>query len=157
MSTHVEVPALGKVLSPVKAIADDLGKLVLRVGFGAMMALGHGLGKAQNFEGTAGFLEGKLGLSGTVNAYLVVGAELVCATLVALGLLTRLSTLPLLFAMGFAAFVHHAGDPMFAMEGAKKEPAVIYLLGFAAVLLVGPGRLSLDQLLFGLFRRRKTD
>ena len=144
----------GKLIHPGWALADDLGKLLLRVGFGGFMALGHGLGKAKDFEGTTKFMDGMLGLPGTVNATLAVGAELVCALLVVVGLGTRFACLPLIFTMGYAALVFHGGDPVFSQQGKSSESAWVYLFAFAAILLTGPGRLSIDQLIAGKLRRR---
>ena len=143
-----------KLIHPGWAIADDLGKLLLRVGFGGFMVFGHGLKKFNGFEGTAQFMDGMLGLPGTVNAALAVGAELVCAALVVIGLGTRLACLPLIFTMGYAAIVFHGGDPVFSQQGKSSESAWVYLFAFAAILLTGPGRLSIDQLIAGKLRQR---
>ena len=156
-TTHTATPhttaadsTTAKALSPFWAIADDLGKLVLRGGFGLMMAIGHGWAKASDFEKTAGFMDGMMGgLPGWLNATLATGAELGCALLLVIGLGTRLAALPLIFTMGYAAFVFHGEHPMFAQGGPSKESAVVYLIAFAAIALLGPGRFSFDKLLFG--------
>jgi len=44
------------------------------------------------------------------------------------------------FAMAVAAFIAHGADPF-----AKKEMALLYLVGFLTVALMGPGRYSIDQ------------
>lgn len=103
------------------------------------MAVNHGLGKAQKvLDGNFAFAD-PLGLGTEVSLVLASGAELVCAALIAVGLFTRLSALPLVFTMAVAAFVVHGPDPF-----AKKEMALLYLAAYAALFLLGPGRLSLQ-------------
>ncbi|MBK9471474.1 MAG: DoxX family protein [bacterium] len=77
----------------------------------------------------------------TPSLVLAILAELVCALLVVLGLFTRLATIGPLFVMATAFLVIHAADPL-----ARRELALIYFIGFLAILLLGPGRYSLDEL-----------
>lgn len=124
----------------------DAGLLILRVGFGGFMAVGHGYAKLNANPAT---FPDPLGIGHHASYFGAVGSELVCGTLLALGLLTRLAAAPLLFTMLVAALLIHRADPLFMGGGAAKEPALIYALGYAAVLLIGPGRWSLDHALFG--------
>ena len=61
----------------------------------------------------------------------------------ALGLVTRFSALPLIILMLVAVTVIHADDPW-----GKKEFALLYLIPFVTVFLAGPGKYSLDKILF---------
>jgi putative oxidoreductase len=70
---------------------------------------------------------------------LVVFAEVACSVLVALGLFPRLSVAPILIFFAVAVLVQHAHDPW-----SKKEFVLIYSLPFLALLLAGPGSLSVD-------------
>lgn len=69
-----------------------------------------------------------------------------------LGLLTPLASLGIACTMG-TALSHHVsrGDP-FVGRGASYELALVYLVISVLFLVFGPGRFSLDSLLFG--RRR---
>ena len=80
-------------------------------------------------------------------APLTGGFEIVCGTLVILGLLTRLATLPLLAVIGTAIVTTKV--PMLAHDGFWKmahESRVDFsmLLGLLFLLIVGAGGLSLD-------------
>ncbi len=66
------------------------------------------------------------------------------------GLLTPLAALGVLFEMGVALLMVHAAHPWVAGPGeASKEAALGYFAFALLMLLAGPGKLSLDALLFG--------
>lgn len=124
-----------------RACGVDLGLLVMRLTFGGLM-MTHGWMKLANYDKMLTMFGDPIGLGTELSLILCIGAEFGCALLVALGLATRLATLPLIFTMGVAAFIAHGGDPL-----AKKEMALLYLLAYVAILLAGPGRFALDSLL----------
>lgn len=143
----------------------SIGLLVLRLGMGGYMAT-HGWGKVQMLQAGDAFGD-PIGIGPTASLILITAAEFGCAILIVLGLLTRLAAIPLVFAMGVAAFVAHSSDPwtmgyaaeLFSQGKAEhwgsKEPALMYGAAFLALLFTGPGRLSLDALLFSRLSRRK--
>jgi len=122
-----------------------LGLLMLRASFGLAMLLGHGLDKALHFADLRDKFPDLLGLGSTLSLILCIFAEVVCAGLVTVGLLTRLATVPLVINMLVAGFIVHAQDPWM-----KKELAFVYLFAYISILLTGPGPFALDT----LFRRR---
>jgi putative oxidoreductase len=75
-------------------------------------------------------------------AYLVTTIELVCPTLLALGLATRLAALPMLAMALVIQFVVGSADPAFYLT---EHYYWMFLL--AVIVTKGPGRLSLDHLL----------
>lgn len=118
----------------------DVGLLVLRLWFGLVLAFGHGLGKVGHLEGfTAGVAQLGLPLP-SLMAVAAVAAELGGGLLLALGLMTRLASVPVLVTMLVAAFVRHASDPWM-----KKEFALAYGVVAVVLLIAGPGKLSLDH------------
>lgn len=120
----------------------DLTSLLLRIGFGLPMAFGHGWATWRGLRSGAGGFPDPLGLGPELSMALMMLAELPCALLVAIGLATRLAALPLAFGLSVALFVFHAGDPF-----GDKQLALLYLVSFVAVLVLGPGRYSVDHLL----------
>jgi putative oxidoreductase len=124
----------------------DIALLLLRVWLGLTMLLVHGLDKLMNFGSKADAFADPLGVGSTVSLGLTVFAEVVCAVLLTLGFLSRLAAATLAVTMTVAFFVVH---------GASLEPgpgsgelAFVYLAGFLAILLAGPGRWALDAMVF---------
>lgn len=134
----------------------DLGLLVLRLGMGLLMAIGHGWGKVYS-DGRIG--PGSQMISGvesmgfpapTLFAWLAMLAEFLGGILLAAGLCTRPAALALTFNMAVAAFVVHGKDPLFMTgTGPSKEPALLFLLPFFCLLLTGAGRFSADTMIRG--------
>ena len=124
-------------------ILNTWGLLVLRGGIGLLMLLGHGWGKLSNFSSIATNFPDPLGFGSGVSLGLVVFAEFFASLALIFGFLTRLATFPLIITMLMAAFVIHAGDPF-----KKMELALVYLIPYLTILLSGPGKYSLDRLMF---------
>lgn len=117
----------------------SLGLLILRLGVGLTMALGHGWGKLQSWSELAPKFPDPLGIGSRLSLAGAIGGEFVGPLLIAIGLGTRLATIPAAFTMAVAAFMIHAADPF-----AKQEKALVFLIAFVALLFTGPGRYSLD-------------
>jgi len=118
----------------------DYGLLFLRVSVAALM-LGHGIPKLFMLFGSQEIsFADPIGIGQTATLTLVVFAEVICSLLIAFGLATRLASFILLFTMAFAFFVIHAEDP-FQM----KELALIYLVIYTFITIVGSGKYALDH------------
>jgi putative oxidoreductase len=135
--------AITNVLNPnSRKWAVDLGLFILRVGTGLLLAP-HGLQKLAAFgEKSEGFYN-FLHLGGPVSMALTIFSELVCSILLILGLGTRLIIFPLILTMVIVVFVIN-GDATLG----DKESGLLYLIPFVVILFTGPGRISMDQLLF---------
>jgi putative oxidoreductase len=129
---------------PVTAEMPSLGLLAARVVFGGLMLFGHGWPKLMNFSAYSASFFDPIGLGGELPLALAVFAEVLCALLITIGLVTRGAAVPLIVTMAVAAFVVHGGDPLFMGQGASKEPALLYLGGYLVLLLAGPGKYSVD-------------
>ena len=125
----------------------DLTSLVLRLGLGLMMIFGHGLGKLQTLiSGEVEFVS-LFSLPPEVNLTLAMLAEFLASIFVVVGFKTRWASIPVIITMFIAAFVVHAQDAFFMMKAAgdgSKEFAMLYLVGFLAIALIGSGKYSLD-------------
>jgi putative oxidoreductase len=118
----------------------DLAALMIRIIFGGLMLVNHGWGKFDKISsGNLGFPD-PLGIGSEISLYLAVFSEVICAALVTVGLFTRAATIPLVFTMGVAFFVVHGGDAF-----AEKESSFMYLLGYLAIIFIGPGKYSMDR------------
>ena len=122
----------------------DLGVLVTRVAIGAFM-LTHGYPKLiRLFSGEEIRFADPFGIGAAPSLALAVFAEFLCSIFIALGLGTRLATIPLIITMFVAAFIAHGDDPF-----GRKEAALLYLLFYFMLLITGSRRFSLDRLFFG--------
>ena len=123
----------------------DLGLLFLRAFFGLYMAFGHGLGKITGGPEKWAQLGGTMGIFGldflpTMWGFLAAVAEFGAALLVVVGILTRPAALMLVGTMAVAATAHITG----VIEGSP-EMAFLYGAVFLSILIVGPGRYSVDE------------
>jgi putative oxidoreductase len=135
------------------------GFLVLRVCIGLMMLVGHGWPKIGMFEEKKdGWAVPNLPLlslmSPPVSMMMTIFAEVGCAALLVLGLMTRPAAFVFCFAMLVAAFQVHADAPFFMGEGASKEPALLYAIPCIALIISGAGRWSADALIYKEKKRR---
>jgi NADH dehydrogenase len=139
----------------LQAVAPLLTRLAVGYAF-----VRTGLGKWQNFESTVGFFA-DLGIPlPEANAALATGLELVGGALLMLGLGTRLFATLLAVTMVVAlATAEKAKLVEAAVPGGEiwlLEVAPLVLLMFLTWLAVrGPGKLSLDRVLYGILTARK--
>ncbi|HEV2295092.1 MAG TPA: DoxX family protein [Tepidisphaeraceae bacterium] len=130
----------------------DLGLLLLRLGVGLGIAIGHGWGKVYA-DGSLGPSEGfignvsKMGMPApTAAAWLSALTEFLGGLLLAAGLLTRPAAIALVANMCVAAFIAHADAPLWGPKAPNKEFALLYLFAFALFIFTGAGRFSLDKI-----------
>ena len=127
---------------PVNA---DLALLALRLWLGLTLLFNHGLDKLLSFSEKASGFPDPLGVGHSASLALAVFGEVVCSALLVLGLMARLASLGLAINMSVAFFLVHQT----ALSGEHSgELAFVYLAGFVALLIAGPGRFSLDQVVF---------
>jgi putative oxidoreductase len=136
-----------RLFAPAQSLAVLGGALLLLRGWlGAAMLLNHGLGKLQKFGTLKDAFPDPLGVGSLTSLSLAVFAEFFCAILLVLGLFTRFAALCLTVTMIVAFTMIHRG----ALSGENSgELAFIYMAGFVALLIAGPGRFSLDQKISG--------
>lgn len=121
--------------------STDLALLLLRVWLGGSLLWLHGLGKIPRLMADEVRFASVAGLSPTVSLALAVVGEVIAPVLLIVGLGARWAAL-LSAATMLGAFV--VGHGM-ALSGERSgELAFIFLAGFVALFLAGPGRFSLD-------------
>jgi putative oxidoreductase len=117
----------------------NIGLAFLRISASALI-LTHGFPKFQkllsgNFE-----FGDPLGLGSSPSLFLAIIGEFICPILVIIGFKTRWAAVPTAITMAVAAFIVHASDPFNV-----KEKALLFLTLFVAIILLGPGKFSVDK------------
>lgn len=137
--------------------AGDLGLLLLRIVFCIVLIYGHGYGKLSVIlSGEEIQFMDPIGIGSTLSFYLATLAEAICAALLLVGLFSRVASL--ILSLNFLViFIFHA---FMAGDGFEVlEMRYLYLIGFIALTLTGPGRYALDYVLFdkkNIAQRPKT-
>ncbi len=127
----------------MKSNLKDTGLLIFRVGVCYFMIAFHGLVKLQYlFSGEEIKFYDPLGIGMILSFFLSLFAEFICAIFVGMGLFARWAAAILVINMATIFFIHHAADAM-----VSKQLPGLFLLAFVLVLLLGPGRFSLDKIL----------
>ena len=118
----------------------DAALLFLRIAAGVLL-LTHGFPKVQRlFSGEEIQFANPYGLGMTTSLVLAAFAEFVCSILVIIGLATRFAAIPIMITMATAVMFAHANDPF----GVKEKP-LLFLVIFTFILIIGPGRYSVDK------------
>ncbi len=118
----------------------SIALVILRIAFAGMLAI-HGWGKLSNFEVTAQMFAP---MGGTIAAVLAIFAEFFCALGVVVGLLYKLALIPMIINMSVAFFIAHGAKLTGEQNG---EMAFLYLIVFVVLILTGPGKFALDNIL----------
>lgn len=125
---------------------SDFGILFLRATVGCTLAFLHGWGKIvggpEQWAGLGGVMDGVFGIGflPTFWGFMSGVAEFFGALLVALGLFTRPAALLVTLNMFVASMAHVTG----VIDGGP-EKAALFGLVFLSLILVGPGKYSLDE------------
>jgi putative oxidoreductase len=129
-----------ETLGRIQWLAPLLGRLAVGLVF-----MSTGWGKVHNIEKVTGFFE-QLGIPAPgFNAVLVGYSELICGTLLVVGLVARLATVPLVISMIVAILTAKRGDihGLFDLVGFDE---FTYLCILLIIAILGPGTVSFDEL-----------
>jgi putative oxidoreductase len=128
LSTNYSAGAFNTAILLLRLTA---GVLMLMIGYDKLVHFQEHIPKMINF----------MGIGQKVSLTLVVFAEFFCSAILIIGLFTRFACIPLIVTMCVALFkVHHAD---FFGDG---QTATLFLGCFIALLLVGPGKISVDSM-----------
>jgi putative oxidoreductase len=121
--------------------AVNAALFLLRICVGVLM-MNHGYSKLINFGDKHEKFMNFLGIGSTMSLALVVFAEFFCSLFLILGLFTRLAAIPLIIAMSVALYKAHNLEIF-----GDGEKAALYLGCYIVLLLIGPGKASIDNLI----------
>ena len=122
----------------------DWGLLVLRIGTAGLL-IPHGWGKLNKLISGLTSADGVqfynfMGIGETPSLMLTVLGEFIAPILILIGFKTRWAAVPAAITMGVAGFMAHWGEGLSEMEH-----ALLFFFPLVAILLMGPGRWSLDR------------
>ncbi len=127
---------LKKLIGPA---TPDLGLLYTRLAGAALLLWVHGLPKLLHWQHELAHIEDPLHLGGGVTLACALFAEVVCPLLVAIGLFTRLASLPVLFLLLVSMVLVH---PDWTIE--QGQFGWLLIIVFGTLALGGGGRYSVD-------------
>ena len=121
--------------------AFNIATLFLRLGIGVLM-MRHGYDKLMHFSEMHNSFMNFMGLGSSASLALLIFAEFFCSLFLILGLFTRLAAIPLIISSTVALVQAHHMEVF-----GKGEAITLYLIGYLVLLLVGPGRVSVDSMI----------
>lgn len=121
------------------SLKNNLGLAFLRVSSAALI-MTHGIPKFQKLLSGDFEFGDPLGIGGTPSLFLAIIGEFICPILVIIGFKTRWAAVPTAITMAVAAFIVHGADPF-----GDKEKALLFLVLFISIILLGPGKYSIDK------------
>ena len=147
----------------MKRTGPDIAVLLLRIAL-ALIFIPHGWSKVMGAGGVSAFVQDlpSYGIP-TFLGYIAAWSELAGAALLVVGLFTRIDAFLLACTMGVATFVVQLPDAMRDMQpGANRYFAAMHgielpfalLAAAIAVVIIGPGRLSLDALIWDKVKKK---
>lgn len=122
--------------------------LALRLFFGILF-FSHGLDKMINFNELSYTYPSVLGFGSHMTLMVSIFCEFACSLFLIVGLLVRITVIPMIAAMAVAFFDIH--DGMFPAG----ELSLIYMILFIILYITGPGRYSIDYLIDMKFQKEK--
>lgn len=122
--------------------AFNFAMLIQRVVTGLMLLIAHGLLKISNFSEMSGTFFDPLHIGHRSSLVLCIFSEVFCSMLLVLGLFTRLAALVIVLELSILVFMYHRGQPI-----KNLDLGIMYLTSAFSVLLLGPGRVSVDGMM----------
>ena len=119
---------------------NNIALLLIRIVFAGSMLYGHGLSKFYRLiEGNLSFAN-PIGIGEAPTLILAVFSEFLAPLFILVGYKTKIFSFFPAATMFVAAFIVHLSDPF-----ARKEKAILFLIGFVVIMMMGPGKYSIDR------------
>ena len=119
---------------------NNIALLLIRIVFAGSMLYGHGLSKFYRLiEGDLSFAN-PIGIGEAPTLVLAVFSEFLAPLFILIGYKTKIFSFFPAATMFVAAFIVHLSDPF-----ARKEKAILFLIGFVVIMMMGPGKYSIDR------------
>ena len=119
---------------------NNIALLLIRIVFAGSMLYGHGLSKFYRLiEGNLSFAN-PIGIGEAPTLVLAVFSEFLAPLFILIGYKTKIFSFFPAATMFVAAFIVHLSDPF-----ARKEKAILFLIGFVVIMMMGPGKYSIDR------------
>ena len=119
---------------------NNIALLLIRIVFAGSMLYGHGLSKFYRLiEGNLSFAN-PIGIGEAPTLVLAVFSEFLAPLFILIGYKTKIFSFFPAATMFVAAFIVHLSDPF-----ARKEKAILFLIGFIVIMMMGPGKYSIDR------------
>lgn len=147
-----------KIFSPVKKIYitttgysyTHLGRLFLRL-FVGLMLMQFGIRQWMHFDQAVQSFPAVFGMSADLSLCILIAVEIVCSLFIMFGFITRIMIIPPFVAMVIAEYqLLHDAEVAFPYELSWEQPGyvpVLFLGIYFFLLLVGPGKISVDYFL----------
>ena len=119
---------------------NNIALLLIRIVFAGSKLNGHGLSKFYRLiEGYLSFAN-PIGIGEAPTLVLAVFSEFLAPLFILIGYKTKIFSFFPAATMFVAAFIVHLSDPF-----ARKEKAILFLIGFIVIMMMGPGKYSIDR------------
>lgn len=132
---------------PIESTGYSIFLLAMRIFFGLMLMV-HGINKFIHYADLCFTFPDPIGFGSEIGLQLAIFAELICSVGFILGAFYRLCMIPMLATMAVAFLFIHRGNI------AEGEMAFIYFYTFLLMYIAGPGKFSIDTLLYNHFKKK---
>ena len=132
-----------------ETVSQSFGLLWLRGTAALLLFLNNGWPKITHYGRELSTIDDPLGLGRTLTLWFALFAEVLCPTLIAVGLFTRLACVPVIVLLLVAMVIVHREWTL-----AQGEFGWLYVIVFVTLAVAGPGRFAIDGRRFAAKQRR---
>ncbi|MGS2763683.1 DoxX family protein [Sinomicrobium sp. M5D2P9] len=130
--------------------ANAIAYAFFRIAFGVLLII-NGWDKWVALPDSSIDFPDPLGIGSEFSIYLAIFAELVCGPAIVLGLMTRVTGLPVAMTFIVAVFMVHVNDSFDV-----KQAAILYLFTSIYIIAKGSGRYSFDNLIWSAIPEKRN-